>query len=87
MALGDALAVVLLERRGFTAEQFSVFHPGGKLGHGHSHPGAVLAGRAVEGQRRVLVQQVLEQRGKAVVLVQHQAAQLLGGHHRGNVWL
>ncbi len=32
MALGDALAVVLLERRGFTAEQFSVFHPGGKLG-------------------------------------------------------
>lgn len=32
LALGDALAVVLLERRGFTAEQFSVFHPGGKLG-------------------------------------------------------
>ena len=32
LALGDALAVALLERRGFTAEQFSVFHPGGKLG-------------------------------------------------------
>jgi arabinose-5-phosphate isomerase len=32
MALGDALAVALLERRGFTASQFGVFHPGGKLG-------------------------------------------------------
>jgi len=32
MALGDALAVALLERRGFTREDFSVFHPGGKLG-------------------------------------------------------
>jgi len=32
MALGDALAVALLERRGFTATDFRVFHPGGKLG-------------------------------------------------------
>jgi arabinose-5-phosphate isomerase len=32
MALGDALAVALLERRGFRPEQFRVFHPGGKLG-------------------------------------------------------
>ncbi|MEI7668958.1 MAG: KpsF/GutQ family sugar-phosphate isomerase [Pseudomonadota bacterium] len=32
MALGDALAVAVLERRGFTAEDFNVFHPGGKLG-------------------------------------------------------
>ncbi|MBM6582752.1 KpsF/GutQ family sugar-phosphate isomerase [Microvirga sp. BT689] len=32
LALGDALAVALLERRGFTAEHFKVFHPGGKLG-------------------------------------------------------
>ncbi|MEE9381519.1 MAG: KpsF/GutQ family sugar-phosphate isomerase [Hyphomonadaceae bacterium] len=32
MALGDALAVALLERRGFTAEDFKTFHPGGKLG-------------------------------------------------------
>jgi len=32
MALGDALAVALLERRGFTAERFKVYHPGGKLG-------------------------------------------------------
>jgi arabinose-5-phosphate isomerase len=32
MALGDALAVALLERRGFKSDQFKVFHPGGKLG-------------------------------------------------------
>jgi arabinose-5-phosphate isomerase len=32
LALGDALAVALLERRGFTAEHFRVYHPGGKLG-------------------------------------------------------
>lgn len=32
MALGDALAVALIQRRGFTRDDFSVFHPGGKLG-------------------------------------------------------
>ncbi|MEE2691469.1 MAG: KpsF/GutQ family sugar-phosphate isomerase [Pseudomonadota bacterium] len=32
MALGDALAVALLERRGFKAASFKTFHPGGKLG-------------------------------------------------------
>ncbi len=31
LALGDALAVALLERRGFSASDFKVFHPGGKL--------------------------------------------------------
>jgi arabinose-5-phosphate isomerase len=32
LALGDALAVALLTRRGFTSSDFSVIHPGGKLG-------------------------------------------------------
>ena len=32
IALGDALAVALVERRGFTPQQFGQFHPGGKLG-------------------------------------------------------
>lgn len=31
MALGDALAIALLRRRGFSSEDFSVFHPGGAL--------------------------------------------------------
>jgi len=32
IALGDALAVALLDGRGFTADQFRQYHPGGKLG-------------------------------------------------------
>ena len=32
LALGDALAIALLEGRGFTSSDFSVLHPGGKLG-------------------------------------------------------
>jgi arabinose-5-phosphate isomerase len=32
LALGDALAVALLTRRGFTATDFRAFHPGGRLG-------------------------------------------------------
>ncbi len=32
MALGDAIAVTLLERKGLTPDQYRVFHPGGKLG-------------------------------------------------------
>jgi arabinose-5-phosphate isomerase len=32
LALGDALAVALIEKRGFTPEDFQVYHPGGKLG-------------------------------------------------------
>ena len=33
LALGDALAVTLLELRNFSASDFKVFHPGGKLGN------------------------------------------------------
>ncbi len=32
IALGDALAVALLQARGFTASDFKTYHPGGKLG-------------------------------------------------------
>jgi arabinose-5-phosphate isomerase len=32
MALGDALAVALMERRGFSADDYRVLHPGGSLG-------------------------------------------------------
>ena len=32
LALGDALAVVLLERKGFSREAFASLHPGGRLG-------------------------------------------------------
>ena len=32
LAMGDALAMALLERRGFTVEDFAVLHPGGSIG-------------------------------------------------------
>lgn len=32
LALGDALAVALMEKENFTADKFAVFHPGGSLG-------------------------------------------------------
>ena len=32
LAMGDALAVALLEKRGFNKEDFAIRHPGGKLG-------------------------------------------------------
>lgn len=32
LAMGDALAIALMENRAFTAEHFRAFHPGGKLG-------------------------------------------------------
>ena len=32
MAIGDALAIALLERKGFSPADFQLFHPGGRLG-------------------------------------------------------
>ena len=37
LALGDALAIALLETRGFTADDFFKFHPGGSLGANLAH--------------------------------------------------
>ena len=58
LALGDALAMALLEDKGFTASHFRAFHPGGKLGaqikqardimhHGDELP-LVMLGQSVE---------------------------------------
>lgn len=44
LALGDAIAVALLEARGFTALQFRQFHPGGKLGASLSFVRDVMRG-------------------------------------------
>ena len=46
LALGDALAVALLERRGFTAEDFQVLHPGGRLGNRLLRVGDLMHGGA-----------------------------------------
>jgi arabinose-5-phosphate isomerase len=42
LALGDALAISLLEDKGFTAKNFQVFHPGGKLGAQIKHASDVM---------------------------------------------
>src|SRR5271154_4117745 len=42
LALGDALAIALLEGRGFTSVDFSVLHPGGKLGAMLKHIGELM---------------------------------------------
>ncbi|ALN72603.1 hypothetical protein M673_07760 [Aureimonas sp. AU20] len=42
LALGDALAVALLEARGFSPSDFRVFHPGGKLGAILTHVGDIM---------------------------------------------
>jgi arabinose-5-phosphate isomerase len=46
IALGDALAVSLLERRGFSAKDFKIFHPGGKLGAMLRTVGDLMHGKA-----------------------------------------
>lgn len=43
LALGDALAVALMERRGFKSSDFANFHPGGKLGSKLSPVSAFMA--------------------------------------------
>jgi arabinose-5-phosphate isomerase len=42
LALGDCLAIALLESRGFTAQDFKVFHPGGQLGAALKHVGDIM---------------------------------------------
>ncbi len=42
LALGDCLALALLEGRGFTALDFKVFHPGGQLGANLKHVGDIM---------------------------------------------
>src|SRR5450432_993448 len=44
LALGDALAVALLERRGFKPQDFRVFYPGGKIGAMLSTVGDLMHG-------------------------------------------
>ena len=42
LAIGDALAVALLEARGFTADHFRTFHPGGQLGANLTHVSEIM---------------------------------------------
>ncbi len=83
MALGDALAVALLDRRGFKADDFSTYHPGGKLGamlrkvsdimRSGSETPLVAAGTGFD-----VAIDVLSQKGFGCVGVVDPAGQLLG---------
>ena len=42
LALGDCLAIALLEAKGFTAHDFKMFHPGGSLGASLKYVGDVM---------------------------------------------
>jgi arabinose-5-phosphate isomerase len=42
LALGDCLAIALLETKGFTAHDFKVFHPGGSLGSSLKFVGDIM---------------------------------------------
>jgi arabinose-5-phosphate isomerase len=42
LVIGDALAIALLEARGFTADHFHTFHPGGRLGANLTHVGDIM---------------------------------------------
>jgi arabinose-5-phosphate isomerase len=44
LALGDGLAIALLESKGFTASDFRDFHPGGQLGAGLKHVSDIMHG-------------------------------------------
>lgn len=42
LALGDALAAVLAKRRGFTPQQFAIYHPAGSLGRKLARVGEIM---------------------------------------------
>ncbi len=44
VALGDALAIALLENKGFSTNDFKIFHPGGRLGASLSYVRDVMHG-------------------------------------------
>jgi arabinose-5-phosphate isomerase len=85
LAMGDALAMALIERRGFTVEEFAVLHPGGRLGRKLTrvedlmHTGddipRVLAGTPMKDvlfemtRKRLGMTTVVEERGRLVGMI------------------
>ena len=56
LALGDALAIALLESKGFSAMDFVVFHPGGRLGAALKLAGVITDGDLRRHMRADLMQ-------------------------------
>ncbi|WP_108500596.1 KpsF/GutQ family sugar-phosphate isomerase [Paracoccus indicus] len=81
LALGDALAIALMEHREFTPEHFRTFHPGGKLGAllakvgDLMHRDMPLVGQAAPMSEALLV---ISQKGYGVTGVTDDAGALVG---------
>ncbi|MEM6564617.1 MAG: KpsF/GutQ family sugar-phosphate isomerase [Pseudomonadota bacterium] len=90
LALGDALAVALMEHRQFTPERFRDFHPGGKLGAQLSlvadlmHSGAAIP-RIAETARMSEALTEIGRKGFGVVAVTNAAGALAGIITNGDI--
>ena len=73
LALGDCLAIALLESRGFTALDFKVFHPGGQLGANLKHVGDLMH----KGDRLPVVS-IAEKMSNALVVMTEKSFGCLG---------
>ncbi len=73
LATGDALAVALLESKGFTAHDFKVFHPGGKLGASLKYVGDLMH----SGDRMPLVRETMVM-GDALLVMTEKSLGCLG---------
>lgn len=73
LAIGDCLAVALLESKGFTAHDFKVFHPGGSLGASLKYVADVMH----KGDRLPLAQKS-EDMGTALVTMTQKSLGCLG---------
>ena len=81
LALGDALAVALMEHRRFTPEHFRTFHPGGKLGAQLSRVGDLMhEDMPLVGEATPMTEALLEisQRGYGVTGVTDAGGELVG---------
>lgn len=90
LALGDALAVALMEHRAFTPEHFRTFHPGGKLGAQLSrvadlmHTGDALPRVTEDASMSVALQEIGE-KGFGVVAVTDAGGALAGIITNGDI--
>jgi len=83
LALGDALAIALLESKGFTAERFRDYHPGGRLGASlhfvrdimHREPAIPLVSPATPMSQAILT---ISEKGVGCVGVVDDAGRLVG---------
>ena len=88
LAMGDALAVALLLQRGFKAEDFALFHPGGALGKKlilrvedmmHKGDAVPLVGESTSMREALFV---ITSKGLGITGVTDADGQSLGDNHR-----